>query len=60
MENNEAAKPRLVKFSAEQDAALNDLADRTNRTVANLIREAIADYTHVPDKLGTRRRRREP
>jgi predicted DNA-binding protein len=57
--SNAVKKKRLLRMCPEQDAALRDLAERTNKPVQRLVREAVEAYTHVPDTLGSQRRRRE-
>ena len=50
---------RTLRLCVEQDAALHDLAVRTNKPVQKLIREAIEAFTHVPDALGTQSHQRK-
>jgi predicted DNA-binding protein len=54
-----AQKARLIRFCNEQDAALRDLSERTNKSVQKLVREAVEAYTHVPDTARSQPRRSE-
>jgi predicted DNA-binding protein len=60
MPRNPDLKPRLIRLCAEHDAALEDLSRRTERSVMSLVREAVAEYTHVPDTARSFKRRAKP
>jgi Ribbon-helix-helix protein, copG family len=48
---------RLARLCPEQWAALDALADGSGDSVAYHLRRAVAEYTHVPDRARSHKRR---
>lgn len=49
--------PKLVRLCPEQWDTLQSIADSREVSVQKLLREAVAEFTHVPDSATSYRRR---